>query len=120
MTQAAEKLDYKQTLNLPRTEFAMKADLVNNEPKRLAKWKAEKLYEQIELARQGGAKWILHDGPPFANGDIHIGHLINKTLKDVFVRFIPCRDSQLRMCRGGIAMGCRSSTRCRRNWRRRG
>ncbi|HEX4124094.1 MAG TPA: isoleucine--tRNA ligase [Tepidisphaeraceae bacterium] len=89
MTQAAEKIDYKQTLNLPRTEFAMKADLVNNEPKRLAKWKAQKLYEQIERARaaSGSAKWILHDGPPFANGDIHIGHLINKTLKDVFVRF---------------------------------
>jgi isoleucyl-tRNA synthetase len=87
MTQAAEKLDYKQTLNLPRTDFAMKADLVNNEPKRLERWRAARLYEQIEQARAGGAKWILHDGPPFANGDIHIGHLINKTLKDVFVRF---------------------------------
>src|SRR5688500_12456560 len=78
---------YKQTLNLPQTAFPMEAKLVQNEPARLKKWQDAKLYEQVLAARAGAAKWVLHDGPPFANGDIHIGHVINKTLKDVFVRF---------------------------------
>jgi isoleucyl-tRNA synthetase len=67
----------------------MEAKLVQNEPARLKKWQDAKLYEQIlaDRAKSGKGKWILHDGPPFANGDIHIGHLINKTLKDVIIRF---------------------------------
>src|SRR3954470_9928467 len=83
----AEKKNYKQTLNLPQTAFPMEAKLVTNEPKRLATWKESRLYEKLMTARAGAPKWILHDGPPFANGDIHIGHVINKTLKDVFLRF---------------------------------
>src|SRR5689334_20789427 len=79
--------NYKATLNLPQTAFPMEAKLVQNEPARLAKWKQAHLYDQILRARAGAPKWVLHDGPPFANGDIHIGHLINKTLKDVFIRF---------------------------------
>src|SRR3954453_1329365 len=82
-----EKKNYKQTLNLPQTAFPMEAKLVQNEPKRLAMWTECRLYEKLITARASSPKWVLHDGPPFANGDIHIGHLINKTLKDVILRF---------------------------------
>src|SRR5438552_6479499 len=82
-----EKKNYKDTLNLPQTAFAMEAKLVQNEPTRLKKWQEMHLYEKILEARANSPLWLLHDGPPFANGDIHIGHLINKTLKDVVVRF---------------------------------
>lgn len=82
-----EKKSYKDTLNLPQTTFPMEAKLVVNEPVRLQQWKEMRLYERIQTARADRPKWILHDGPPFANGDIHIGHVINKTLKDVVLRF---------------------------------
>src|SRR3954464_5514872 len=84
-----EKKSYKDTLNLPQTSFAMEAKLVQNEPKRLEQWRANRLYERLMEARANSPKgmWVLHDGPPFANGDIHIGHVINKTLKDVVQRF---------------------------------
>jgi isoleucyl-tRNA synthetase len=80
-------MDYKNTLNLPRTDFPMKADLVTREPQRLEKWRAARLYEQIQAARQGAEKFVLHDGPPFANGDVHIGTALNKILKDFILRF---------------------------------
>jgi len=83
----AEKVNYKTTLNLPRTDFAMEAKLVRNEPGRLAKWQKMGLYRMLMEARSTCPRWVLHDGPPFANGDIHIGHVINKTLKDVVLRF---------------------------------
>ena len=86
-TSTPSKKSYKETLNLPQTGFPMEAKLVQNEPKRLERWKAMRLYEQVQSVRQGAERWVLHDGPPFANGDIHIGHVINKTLKDVFIRF---------------------------------
>jgi isoleucyl-tRNA synthetase len=87
--QSSSKKNYKQTLNLPQTPFPMEAKLVLNEPVRLQQWQAERLYEKILSARANSpkGKWILHDGPPFANGDIHIGHVINKVLKDVILRF---------------------------------
>ena len=78
---------YKDTLNLPQTAFPMEAKLVQNEPARLRRWQETRLYDRVLAARQNDPKWVLHDGPPFANGDIHIGHVINKTLKDVFIRF---------------------------------
>ncbi len=81
------KKSYKQTLNLPQTAFPMEAKLVQNEPARLARWREMDLYQKLMDARAGSPQWLLHDGPPFANGDIHIGHLINKTLKDVIIRF---------------------------------
>src|SRR3954453_5400165 len=86
--QSDQKKSYKQTLNLPQTSFPMEAKLVANEPKRLEMWREARLYEKIITARAASPKgrWVLHDGPPFANGDIHIGHLINKTLKDVILR----------------------------------
>ncbi|WP_111643338.1 isoleucine--tRNA ligase [Marinimicrobium alkaliphilum] len=78
--------DYKATLNLPHTEFAMRANLAQREPKMLEQWYANKLYEQIRTARAGRERFILHDGPPYANGDIHIGHSVNKILKDIIVK----------------------------------
>jgi isoleucyl-tRNA synthetase len=86
-TAQPQKKNYKDTLNLPQTAFPMEAKLVQNEPNRLKKWQQMNLYHKLMEARQGAERWILHDGPPFANGDIHIGHLINKTLKDVIMRF---------------------------------
>src|SRR2546426_10541703 len=82
-----KKKSYKKPLTLPQTAFAMEAKLVQNEPARLKKWQEMQLYEKVLEARANDPLWLLHDGPPFANGDIHIGHLINKTLKDVVIRF---------------------------------
>ncbi len=78
--------DYKSTLNLPVTDFAMKANLAQREPEMLKAWQANKVYEQIRAARKGREQFILHDGPPYANGDIHIGHAVNKILKDIIVK----------------------------------
>ena len=76
----------KDTLNLPRTDFPMKANLPANEPGRLAAWEAMDLYRQIRQAREGAAKYVLHDGPPYANGAIHLGHALNKCIKDFVVK----------------------------------
>jgi isoleucyl-tRNA synthetase len=86
-TESVPKKSYKDTLNLPQTGFAMEAKLVQNEPKRLQKWQEMGLYRKVLEVHKADPKWVLHDGPPFANGDIHIGHVINKTLKDVIIRF---------------------------------
>src|ERR1039457_2972641 len=80
-------MEYKDTLNLPRTDFAMKADLVTREPQRLEKWEAAKLYEKIQSSRATAEKFVLHDGPPFANGDVHVGTALNKILKDIIVKY---------------------------------
>ena len=78
--------NYKDTLLLPKTDFPMKADLVKREPERLAKWEAAGLYRQILDARIGAPLFVLHDGPPFANGDVHMGTALNKILKDLVVK----------------------------------
>lgn len=78
--------DYKDTLNLPHTDFPMKAGLPQREPERLERWKTTKVYEQIRKARIGAPKFILHDGPPYANGHLHCGHALNKILKDMIVK----------------------------------
>lgn len=80
------KPDYRDTVFLPRTDFPMKAGLPEKEPHILARWQAEDIYAQLRKARAGRPKWILHDGPPYANGDMHIGHALNHTLKDMVVR----------------------------------
>jgi isoleucyl-tRNA synthetase len=80
-------MDYKSTLNLPRTDFPMRADLVAREPGRLKKWEAIGLYRKIQAQRAGAEKFVLHDGPPFANGDVHIGTALNKILKDIIVKY---------------------------------
>ncbi len=79
-------MDYKDTINLPRTAFPMKANLANREPKMLEQWEQSKLYERIQEHTAGRPLFILHDGPPYANGDIHIGHAVNKILKDMVVK----------------------------------
>lgn len=77
---------YKNTLNLPSTDFPMKANLAQREPKRLQGWTSDDVYGQIRKKFSGREKYILHDGPPYANGDIHIGHAVNKVLKDIVVK----------------------------------
>jgi len=79
-------LDLKSTLNLPRTDFPMKANLPQNEPKMLARWEHERLYDRIREAHKGQPMYVLHDGPPYANGPLHLGTALNKTLKDFVVK----------------------------------
>ncbi|HEX9445925.1 MAG TPA: isoleucine--tRNA ligase [Candidatus Binatia bacterium] len=79
-------MDFKDTLNLPKTSFPMRANLPQNEPAQVEKWEREKIYFKILEANRGRPKYILHDGPPYANGNIHIGHALNKILKDVIVK----------------------------------
>jgi isoleucyl-tRNA synthetase len=86
MSEHDKSKSLKSTLNLPQTGFAMKANLPQSEPARLARWEAEGLYEQIRAARDGAPKYILHDGPPYANGAIHLGHALNKCIKDFVVK----------------------------------
>ncbi|MDR3159451.1 MAG: isoleucine--tRNA ligase [Zoogloeaceae bacterium] len=78
--------DYRHTLNLPDTPFPMRGDLPRREPQWVADWQEKRLYQRIRAVCQGRARFILHDGPPYANGDIHIGHAVNKVLKDIIVR----------------------------------
>ena len=78
--------DYKNTLNLPNTEFPMRGNLAAREPLMLADWDKRSLYQKIRTARAGANMFVLHDGPPYANGNIHIGHSINKVLKDIIVK----------------------------------
>ena len=78
--------DYKQTLNLPKTDFPMRGNLAQREPETLKKWQEQKLYEKIRKVSAGRKTFLLHDGPPYANGDIHIGHAVNKILKDIIVK----------------------------------
>lgn len=92
MTQAqtkqgkAEKNRYRETLNLPKTGFSMKANLVQNEPASIKRWNAMGLYGRIRERSRGRPRFVFHDGPPYANGSLHLGHVLNKTLKDIVVR----------------------------------
>jgi isoleucyl-tRNA synthetase len=81
------KNDYSKTVQLPETAFAMKAGLAESEPRRVQAWDNAKAYQALRKARAGKKRWILHDGPPFANGDIHMGTALNKILKDICVRY---------------------------------
>ena len=78
--------DYKNTLNLPETGFPMRGDLAKREPEMLSRWYKEGLYQAIRQAKSGKKTFILHDGPPYANGNIHIGHSVNKILKDIIIK----------------------------------
>jgi isoleucyl-tRNA synthetase len=84
---ATAPMDYKDTLNLPRTDFPMKADLARREPEILRRWEAERLTDRILEARRGAPLFVLHDGPPYANGHIHYGHILNKILKDIVCKY---------------------------------
>jgi isoleucyl-tRNA synthetase len=80
-------MEYKDTLNLPKTDFPMRANLPQNEPKQVEKWQRDETYFQALEINHGNPKFILHDGPPYANGNIHIGHALNKILKDIIVKY---------------------------------
>ena len=80
------KTDYKLTLNLPDTPFPMRGDLARREPGWVKAWQEKGLYARIREACRGRPLFVLHDGPPYANGDIHIGHAVNKVLKDIVVK----------------------------------
>src|SRR3989440_11298223 len=86
MSTEAATLDLKKTVNLPKTNFGQKANLPQTEPARLKKWADMNLYGQIQKARAGAPKFILHDGPPYANANIHLGTALNKILKDLVTR----------------------------------
>ncbi|MDE2214486.1 MAG: isoleucine--tRNA ligase [Candidatus Omnitrophica bacterium] len=87
MENTSNKTDYQKTLNLPQTDFAMKAGLIQKEPQMLSRWQKDKIYDQIRRKSKGQKPFILHDGPPYANGHIHIGHALNKVLKDMIVKY---------------------------------
>ncbi|MEG2812713.1 MAG: class I tRNA ligase family protein, partial [Clostridium sp.] len=80
-------MDYGKTLNLPKTDFAMKANLPQREPVILEKWESENLYKKALEKNKNNDSFVLHDGPPYANGDIHLGHTLNKVLKDIINRY---------------------------------
>jgi isoleucyl-tRNA synthetase len=79
--------DYKETLNLPKTDFPMKANLAVREPQLIQQWRDAKIYDKVQQKNAGRPKFVLHDGPPYANGSIHFGHILNKTLKDILVKY---------------------------------
>jgi isoleucyl-tRNA synthetase len=80
-------MDYKETLNLPNTNFPMRANLPQNEPRQVEKWQLQDTYFKVLETNKGKARFVLHDGPPYANGNIHIGHALNKILKDIIVKY---------------------------------
>ena len=82
-----QQQDYNQTLNLPQTEFPMRGNLPQREPQFLEKWDNEHIYEEIVKKNEGKPRFVLHDGPPYANGNIHIGTALNKIIKDMIVRY---------------------------------
>jgi isoleucyl-tRNA synthetase len=79
-------MDFKDTLNLPKTDFPMKANLTQREPEILKEWEKKNLYTKIKSNTKGRKKFILHDGPPYANGHIHLGTALNKILKDIIIK----------------------------------
>ena len=91
MTDTTEKLDYSKTLYLPQTDFPMRAGLPEKEPQLVKRWQEMDLYKQLREDAAGRPLYVLHDGPPYANGNIHIGHALNKILKDVITRSFQMR-----------------------------
>ncbi|MCX7305465.1 MAG: class I tRNA ligase family protein, partial [Hyphomicrobiales bacterium] len=91
MTDTTDKIDYSKTLNLPQTEFPMRAGLPEKEPAIVRRWQDMDLYRRLREDAKGRTKYVLHDGPPYANGNIHIGHALNKILKDVITRSFQMR-----------------------------
>ena len=93
-------MEFKDTLLLPKTKFPMRGNLPNNEPKRYQKWYDDGMYEQMKTKREGAEMFTIHDGPPYANGDIHIGHALNKTLKDIILKYNYFQGKSVRMVPG--------------------
>jgi isoleucyl-tRNA synthetase len=113
MTDTAEKFDYSKTLYLPQTDFPMRAGLPEKEPQIVARWQEMDLYKLQREDAKGRPLYVLHDGPPYANGNIHIGHALNKVLKDMVTRTQQMLDSTPITCRAGTATACRSNGRSR-------
>ena len=80
-------MDYSKTVNLPKTKFPMRGNLPNREPEMQTWWDEIDIYRQVQRRNSGKPLFVLHDGPPYANGDLHLGHALNKVLKDIIVRF---------------------------------
>src|SRR5712692_3487743 len=114
-----KNIDLKQTLNLPRTTFDMKANLPVTEPKRLADWEQQNLYGRIRASRAGRPTYILHDGPPYANGKIHLGTAFNKLVKDFIVKSKNMAGFDAPMSPVGTATACPSRSKSTTNWARR-
>ncbi len=93
-------MDYKDTLLLPTTSFAMRGNLPTNEPKKYTSWDENKIYEKMKAKRKGKESFTLHDGPPYANGNIHIGHALNKVLKDIIIKHNYFNDKSVRFTPG--------------------
>jgi isoleucyl-tRNA synthetase len=91
MTDTTDTLDYSKTLYLPETDFPMRGGLPQKEPELVARWQEMRLYDKLRASAAGRPKYVLHDGPPYANGNIHIGHALNKILKDVITRSFQMR-----------------------------
>ena len=108
-------MDYKQTVFLPKTEFPMRGGLPKKEPEILERWQKLGLYDQLRKARKNAPKFVLHDGPPYANGQLHIGHALNKILKDVINRSQSMLARMRIMCLDGIVMVCQLNGRLKSN-----
>ena len=93
-------MEYKDSLNLPKTDFKMKANLPNNEPKKLQFWNENNIYQKLTDKNKDGEKFIFHDGPPYANGDIHYGHILNKILKDFVIKYKNMSGKQTKVING--------------------
>ena len=108
--------DYRATVFLPKTEFGMRARLPQREPAILERWQRDDLFGRLRDSARGRDKFILHDGPPYANGHLHIGHALNKVLKDVINRSQQMLGRDANYVPGiGTATGCPSNGRSRRN-----
>ena len=99
----------KETIQLPKTAFSMKANLPAKEPKILDEWEKEKIFEKLRKSSKGKKKFVLHDGPPYANGHIHMGTALNKILKDIITRYHQMDGKDSYMSQVGIVMVFRSS-----------
>lgn len=102
-------MDYGKTLNLPNTAFPMRANLVEKEPQILERWKRIDIHRYILRTRENRPTFVLHDGPPYANGAIHMGTAMNKILKDIVIRYKTLRDFEPLTCRAGTRTACPSS-----------
>lgn len=101
--------DYNSTINLPKTLFDMRAGLPKKEPEMLKEWNADHLYEELMKHNEGKPRYVLHDGPPYANGNIHMGTALNKIIKDIIVRYKNMTGFQAPMCPATTPMACPSS-----------
>jgi isoleucyl-tRNA synthetase len=111
--------DYSETLFRPKTELPMRAGLPQKEPEILALWEKSGPYKRLRVEAAGRPKFVLHDGPPYANGNIHIGHALNKILKDVVTRSQQMLGFDSNYVRAGTVTACRSSGRSKGDYRSR-